>query len=202
MKSLQALNQPGAIELLEIDIANDDSVHAAAQKVESLHGRLDALVNNAAHNGLDGANTAEKLRNCLPTNVVAPVVVGDAFEPLLKKSVGRPRILNISSITGSIDHRLDKTSWFYNETQASAYRISKAALNMVSADQSVRYAEAGIKVFAYCPGFTISNFSYANTAEYGARPTSESVAPMLKVLNGERDAENGGFLHDAGQHPW
>lgn len=202
MKSLQALNQPGTIELLEIDIANDDSVHAAAKKVDSLHGRLDALVNNAAHNGLDGANTAEKLRNCFPTNVVAPIVVGDAFEPLLKKSVGTPRILNLSSLSGSINHRLDKTSWFYDDTRANAYRISKAALNMVSADQSVRYAEAGIKVFAYCPGFTISNFSYANKAEYGARPTSESVAPMLKVLNGERDAENGGFLHDAGQHPW
>lgn len=41
-----------------------------------------------------------------------------------------------------------------------------------------------------------------NTAENGAKPTSEGVKPMLEILAGKRDEEAGGFLHEKGQYPW
>ncbi|KAF4548717.1 Short chain dehydrogenase-like protein 40 [Elsinoe fawcettii] len=202
VKELQALKLPGTIELLLIDVTDQKSVDEAAAQVESRHGRLDALVNNAANNGMGDPSYGKRLTDAFLANATGPAIVGDAFEPLLKKSIFTPRIINISSLSGSIEYRLDRTSWFYKDTSAIAYRVSKAALNMVSADQSVRYQDAGIKVFAYCPGFTISNLTENNIALNGARPTDEAVTPMLKVLNGERDAENGRFLHDKGQHPW
>ena len=82
------------------------------------------------------------------------------------------------------------------------YRTSKAALNMITACQAVHYGELGFKVFAFCPGFTVSNLGPMNNAENGAKPTSEGAAPIVKLLNGERDAEHGGFLHATGQYPW
>lgn len=73
---------------------------------------------------------------------------------------------------------------------------------MVTVCQAVNYAEDGIKVFAYSPGFTVSNLSAMNKLENGAKPVSEGTAPILNILDGERDAENGGNLHGSGQHPW
>lgn len=73
---------------------------------------------------------------------------------------------------------------------------------MITACQMVDYGDLGFKVFAYCPGFTVSNLGPHNNAESGAKPTSQGAAPIVKILNGERDAENGGFLHETGQHPW
>jgi NAD(P)-dependent dehydrogenase (short-subunit alcohol dehydrogenase family) len=82
------------------------------------------------------------------------------------------------------------------------YRASKAALNMITACQSVEYGEDGFKVFAYCPGFTVSSLGPYNKAEMGAKPTSEGAAPIVNILKGERDEEHGEFLHADGQYPW
>jgi len=125
----------------------------------------------------------------------------ESFAPLLKKSNGTPRVVNVSSGGGSITKRLDPTSTWYN-IKSVQYRSSKAALNMVTACQVVEYGGLGFKVFAYCPGFTVSNLGPRNNVENGAKPTSEGAAPTVKILNGERDAEHGGFLHATGQYPW
>lgn len=162
--------------------------------------RLDALVNNAAVASPPGP-LAQQMSQCFQTNATGPLLMLEAFAPLLKNSNGTPRVVNVSSGVGSITKRLDPTSMSYNITEVQ-YRSSKSALNMVTACQVVEYGKLGFKVFAYCPGFTVSNLSPHNNTENGAKPTSEGAAPIVKILNGERDAEHGGFLHGAGQYPW
>jgi NAD(P)-dependent dehydrogenase (short-subunit alcohol dehydrogenase family) len=125
----------------------------------------------------------------------------EAFAPLLRKSTATPRIVNVTSGAGSITIRLDPTSKTYNQ-KAVQYRASKSALNMVTAGQAVEYGPLGWKVFAFCPGFTVSNLGPHNNAEHGAKPTSEGAAPIVDILNGKRDDEHGGFLHNTGQYPW
>lgn len=73
---------------------------------------------------------------------------------------------------------------------------------MITANHKVKYEEHGFKVFAYNPGFTVSSLSEKNTLENGAKPTSEGAQPIVRILNGERDDENGGFLDPTGQLPW
>lgn len=41
-----------------------------------------------------------------------------------------------------------------------------------------------------------------NTSENGAKPTSQGVAPMIRILQGERDDEHACFLNADGQFPW
>lgn len=135
------------------------------------------------------------------TNVIGPQLMGDTFLPLLKKSRTTPRIVNVSSGLGSITMRLDPSSPYYN-INSPQYRVSKAAVNMITAGQRVIYGEDNVKVFSYCPGFTVSGLSPTNNADHGAKPTSEGARPILNILNGERDAENGGFLHEDGIYPW
>jgi len=200
VKDLQSRKQPGTVELLQVDVASDESITAAAKRVESKHGRLDALVNNAAIAFSPGP-LAQQMSQCFQTNATGPLLMLESFAPLLKKSNGTPRVVNVSSGGGSITKRLDPTSVGYS-IKGVPYRSSKSALNMITACQVVEFGELGFKVFAYCPGFTVSNLGPHNNAENGAKPTSEGAAPMVNILNGERDAEHGRFLHGTGQYPW
>lgn len=155
--------------------------------------RLDALVNNAGIVGVQGT-TAQKTTACLLTNAVGAQLAGDYFYPLLKKSPGgTPRIINVTSGAGSISLRLNR-SHPSAALKADPYRISKAAMNMVAACQWFNWGEEGFKIFIYGPGFTESNLSAANKVEMGAKPVSEGTAPMVAMLNGERDGDSGKYL--------
>lgn len=83
-----------------------------------------------------------------------------------------------------------------------AYGASKAAMNLITAKQAMVYGEEGFKVFAYSPGFVVSNLGPWNNEEQGAQPTSQAVAPIVKILNGERDDEHACFLSADGQYEW
>lgn len=164
--------------------------------------RLDALVNNA---GIldDNSKTSmfEKLGSVFRTNAAGTYAVVEAFAPLLAQSRDTPRIINVSSGAGSIATRLDSSNMFY-KTKSDQYRVSKAALNMVTACQIVEYHEKGWKIFLYCPGFTESSLGPNNKIEKGAKPVSEGAHPIVDMLNGVRDAEAGKFLTIGGENPW
>lgn len=162
--------------------------------------RLDALVNNAAV-ALPSGNLSTQMTTCFRTNAIGPALTVELFTPLLKNSKTTARIVNVTSGAGSITRRLDPSAGF-NKLREVQYRASKSALNMVTACQAVDLGPDGVKVFAYCPGFTVSNLGGFNTAENGAKPTSEGAKPIVDILNGKRDAEHGGFLHEKGQYAW
>ncbi|KAI5356606.1 putative short-chain dehydrogenase/reductase SDR, NAD(P)-binding domain superfamily [Septoria linicola] len=201
---LQSLGLPGPVELVQLDVSSYASIAAAARLVADKHGRVDCIVNNAAISGAllpQDKPVYDQMRECFQTNAIGPVMVVDEFAHLLKKSTMTPRIINVSSGAGSIERRTAADSQIRN-LSAIQYRASKAALNMVTADQAVMHEEDGWKVFAYCPGFTVSNLSDLNQASNGAKPTSEGTKPLVDLINGKRDAESGKFVHTTGQYPW
>ncbi|KAF2160214.1 hypothetical protein M409DRAFT_29299 [Zasmidium cellare ATCC 36951] len=201
VSTLQSLNLPGTVELLHLDVSFPDSITAAAKKVTASHGYITHLVNNAgvAMPSREDTPLHELMDLCFRTNATGTLLTTEAFGPLLKGAT--PRIVNVSSGAGSITRRLDPTSVMY-KTSAVHYRASKAAMNMISADLSVLYGEKGVKVFAFCPGFTESGLSGMNTVGNGAKPVSEGAKPILDILEGKRDAEHGLFLHVDGTYPW
>ncbi|PSN74248.1 NAD(P)-binding protein [Corynespora cassiicola Philippines] len=202
VSELQSRKLPGTVEFLKIDVSDEASIKEAAKEVEAKYGRLDALVNNAGVASVGDESTLyRRMQEAYLTNTVGPVIVTKSFAPLLKKSAGTPRIVNLSSISGSIAVRLHPSDPTY-ELDDIQYRASKAALNMVTACQAVDYGKLGWKVFSYCPGLTTSNMSDFNKPENGAKPTSDGARPIVDMLNGKRDAEHGAFLHEHGQHPW
>ena len=200
VKELQSRNLPGSLELIVIDATSDESIEAAATTVQNSHGKLDVLVNNAAI-AVPPPPLRQQLRDAFDTNATGPAVVVNVFAPLLRKSTTTPRIINVTSGAGSIERRLDSNSPTY-KMMALEYRASKAALNMVTACQWVEYGPEGIKVFAFCPGFAVSNLSSLNKLENGAKPTDEAVRPLVDLLEGKRDDEAGKFLNATGTYPW
>lgn len=199
VEKLQAENPKGTVEFIEVDISNEASITAAAKTVEQKFGRLDALVNNAAV-AMPGGSLAEMMTICYKTNAIGTQLMGESFAPLLEKS-SDPRMINVSTSQGSITTRLDPNSVGY-KIKGIHYRASKAGTNMVTAGQIAEFGEKGFKIWAYCPGFTVSNLGPHNKPENGAKPTSQGAAPIVDLLNGKRDDEAGKFVHEDGQYPW
>ncbi|KAI8625037.1 putative short chain dehydrogenase/reductase [Xylariaceae sp. FL1651] len=207
LESLRADAPKGNISLLQIDVTDIKSITAAKEQVESAHGKLDVLINNAGIIVTKPCDTLTNLRETFETNAFGPAVVTETFEPLLKKSAA-PRLIYVSSDQGSITNRLDPTYKWY-KIRGEYYRMSKAALNMLSACHRVNFAEWGCKVCAFNPDFCLTNLTgergYEMRKQWGARDPKEAAAALVDVVLGKRDEDftKSGIIDvDGGVRPW
>ncbi|NXN06126.1 DHB2 dehydrogenase, partial [Sylvia borin] len=120
--------------IITLEVANPTSIKAAAAKVEEyLAGSgLNLLINNAGmiKSKMLDAETLEDMTETYTTNTAGPLLMGQAFLPLLKKaaqgspgsglSCSKAAIVNISSIGGSI-----ASSFGWELIQGTSYRCSK-----------------------------------------------------------------------------
>uniref|UniRef100_A0A8C9MST9 C-factor-like n=1 Tax=Serinus canaria TaxID=9135 RepID=A0A8C9MST9_SERCA len=198
------------------EVSDPTSIKAAAAKVgEHLGGSgLNLLINNAGMAkpcSLDN-ETPENMIQVYTTNTVGPLLMGQAFLPLLKKaaqetpgsglSCSKAAIVNMSSYAGSIE---DMYVWEFG--QVVSYRCSKsaplsAALNMLSKCQSLAYKEHGILCITFHPGWVQTDMT--GGASYKPPLTvDDSVQGMLKMLSSISEKETGAFLDWEGKVlPW
>ncbi|QHC67554.1 SDR family NAD(P)-dependent oxidoreductase [Rathayibacter sp. VKM Ac-2759] len=101
---LRAAAEEARVELdvVALDVTDTDSVAACLAHVESAHGGLDALVNNAGagHIGTVELEDPEELRRVMEVNFFGTVAVTRAAMPMLRSSRGR--IVTVSSVGGVI----------------------------------------------------------------------------------------------------
>ncbi|GKT61785.1 short-chain dehydrogenase [Colletotrichum tofieldiae] len=202
LKELQARKPQGTLSLVVLDVTSDDSIEAAAAKIEADFGRLDVLVNNAGI-GNNNPVTREVLRTSFDTNVFGVLLLSNALTPLLKLSKS-PKIINVSSEMGSIAAKLDPTNpW--SKVPVEVYRMTKAALNMLTACQYVDLKEFGVKAWSFCPGYVVTDIGGDREfrKSQGADSSETSAQGILEIVEGKRDAEVGKFLGRYGkQIPW
>ena len=151
--ALQAEGLP--VEAIALDVTNDASIAAAVEDVAQRHGRLDILVNNAGvfiddMGKAPSEQTLSTWRTTFDTNLFAVVATTQAFLPLLRRS-DAARIVNVSSILGSIAEHLDPASPIYNY-KVPAYDASKTALNAWTVHLAHELRDTAIKVNAIHPG--------------------------------------------------
>lgn len=191
----------GSLSAVKLDVTDEASIAQAAGLVGEKYGRLDVLVNNAGVGGLR-LELQPRFRACLDTNVIGPAMVAAAFRPLLLKSA-RPYSIYVSSGAGSLMRASQSVRQFPDE---DAYRVSKAALNMIGVLEARDYGPQGLKVFIMSPGFVVSNLRGTGEAErsgWGKAGDPEvSGKTVLSIIQGERDADVGKLVHDTGLHPW
>jgi NAD(P)-dependent dehydrogenase (short-subunit alcohol dehydrogenase family) len=191
--------------LLQLDVTDQKSIADAVASVTKDFGRLDVLINNAGI--ISHGDTLEKqLRETFETNTFGPALVTDAFQSLLEKS-NDARLIYVSSDLGSIAGKCDPNSPYY-KLPATAYRMSKAALNMLMACNQADLGPKGFKVWAFNPGYVVTNLS--GTGEKGrqerirngAGDASVSAKALANVVEGKRDADVGKHVHKDGIHLW
>jgi NAD(P)-dependent dehydrogenase (short-subunit alcohol dehydrogenase family) len=145
-----------AASALALDVTDAAMIRAAAAEVASRHGRLDILVNNAgildrvADNDPE-STTLETFRRVFEVNFFGLVAVTQAFVPLLKTSPAG-RIVNLTSILGSIAEHADPNSQIYGEHHP-AYDASKAAVNMYTVELANALRDGPMKINAAHPGW-------------------------------------------------
>ncbi|XP_014803230.1 PREDICTED: C-factor-like [Calidris pugnax] len=197
--------------IVPLEVSDPASIKAAAARVgEQLGGLgLNLLINNAGiakQASLDN-ETLENMTQVYTTNTVGPLLVGQAFLPLLKKaaqgspgsalSCNKAAIINMSSSAGSIEEL-----YLWNLGHVVSYRCSKAALNMLTKCQSLGYQEHGILCVALHPGWVQTDMGGSGSQKPPVT-VEASVQGMLKVLSSLSEKETGAFLDWEGKVvPW
>ncbi|MFC4174155.1 SDR family oxidoreductase [Microvirga sp. GCM10011540] len=185
---------------VQLDLNDDVSITAAAERIRAEHGRLDILVNNAgivdAADGPPSMSSPEAVRRIMDTNFVGTLAVTQAMLPLLRQSPAA-RIVNLSSSLGSLTLNGDPASPYYS-ARLIGYNASKAALNMLTVQLAQELRGTSIVVNSVSPGFVktdLTGHSGFMTPEEGAR------LPVTYALVGE-DAPSGQFVEPSGETPW
>ena len=179
----------GAIAI-QLDVTDQASITAAAERIRTEFCRLDLLVNNAAisNTGLQpGVSVEEFARATRPsnvslaevraiweTNVFGVLAVYQAMLPLLHESARQSmdaRIINVSSGVGSLTLNADPAAP-YRSIFGPGYSASKTALNAITLAMMIELESTGIKVNLVSPGFTktnLNNYQGTQSVEEGSR---------------------------------
>ncbi len=191
---------------LVFDVTHPIDHQAAYDYFERTAGRLDILINNAGihlegepgvqdlYTAVDVPHTV--LRQTMDANFFAPILLTQKLLPLIEKSAAG-RIVNLSSILGSLTLHRDPTSPIYG-AQSVAYDTSKTALNSYTVHLAKALAGTSIKVNAAHPGWvqtSMGGSAAPMSVEEGAR-TSVLLATLPE------DGPNGGFFHLGEELPW
>jgi NAD(P)-dependent dehydrogenase (short-subunit alcohol dehydrogenase family) len=175
-----------------LDVTAQGSVDALAQQVRRDLGRLDALVNNAGayydtEQDLLGADMGI-VQAALETNLLGAWRACQAFVPLMRRQ-RYGRVVNVSSGAGA-----------FNEagTGTPAYRVSKAALNMLTVTLAAELAGEPILVNAACPGWVRTDMGGAGAP----RSPEQGADTPIWLATLPAGGPSGGFFRDRRRIAW
>ncbi len=166
------LADTGDVHLAVLDTVLPEGFQSVLDAIESKHGKLDVLVNNAGvslHGNVLEVDP-ETVRQSFETNLHGPMRLTQLAVPLLRKSTDA-RIVNVSTHAAQFGFLANPPGSIPSGSLPYAYCVSKAALNAAT----VMFAEAllgdNIKVNACSPGLVktqVSRFSGTRTPAQGA----------------------------------
>ena len=190
------------VEAIALDVTDGRSIAAAAAQIEKKHGRLDILVNNAGIMIDDTTKSPsqqplENWRRTFDTNVFGLIAVTQAFLPLLKKSAAG-RIVNVSSLLGSITQHADPSSLIYDYKAPVSYNVSKSTVNAWTVQLAHELRNTSIKVNAIHPGHVKTDMGGETAPMEIAEGAKTSVELALIGASGP----NGSFSHLGQTLPW
>lgn len=194
---------------VQLDVTDQASIAAEAQRIRTEFGRLDILMNNA---GISRAKpdqpfaealktnmlidtSLEDVRKVFETNVFGVIAVTQGMLPLLREAPAG-RIVITGSSGASLTLNSDPSN--AHRRMFGNYSASKTAAHAVMLAFALALEGTKIKVNAACPGFTataLNNFNGTRSLEQGARE------PVRLALIGE-DGPTGTFSDENGPVPW
>ena len=152
---------------LALDVLDERSIVRGIDRIRSLYGRLDGLVNNAGvlGRGAVGDADASGWRPSIATNLLGPMLVTHAALPLLK-AASNAQIVNISS-----------TASRSVSPGSAPYGAAKAGINAFSESLRKELVPDGIRVTVILPGLVETEF-YSHVADDVRRPWMKEIVPL------------------------
>lgn len=180
------------IRLFRCDIADDESVRALAAELGD--AAIDMVINNAGVGGgnrqsLRDLDFAEALRT-YNVDALGALRVSLALLPHVRRGQVK-KLVHVTSGLGSIGD--NKSGGHY------AYRMAKAALNMMAKNLAMDLRGDGITSIVINPGWVQTDMG----GSHAAITPSESVRGMLRVIESASLADTGAFLDwNGGRYPY
>ena len=172
------------------DITDESFVNSTATATFTKFNRVDALVNNAGISNIAPAlnTSAEKYRQVLEVNLVAPFMLAKAFGKFMLDA-GSGSIVNVASVAG-----------LQGVADRSAYNASKHGLIGLSRTLAVEWGARGVRVNAVCPGWVKTEMDHKDQA--GGSYTDQDITdhvPMGRFASPQDIAKAIAWLCDGSQ---
>ena len=183
---------------IDLDVTNEVQVKEATHTVSKIvkNDGLNVLINNAAvmrhGKGIIGCSVDE-MRESIEINLIGTYSMTKNFQPLLQQaaesqadlpiSFARSGICNISAELGSI--KGTNKNFLY-----TAYKVSKAGLNMLTKCTAVDVIKDNIICISVHPGWAKTTLGGPNAP----LSASESVCDMIEIMSSCSKKHNGQFL--------
>ncbi|HEX4064841.1 MAG TPA: SDR family oxidoreductase [Acidobacteriaceae bacterium] len=190
-------------DAIHFDVTQPDDYQNVYDYFDKKYGRLDILINNAGVSkepfmapNKTSTTSAEILHATFDTNFFGVIQITQTLLPLLRKSPAG-RIVNLSSILGSLALHADPGSPIYN-AKAFAYDASKAALNSFTIHLAHELKDTKIKVNSAHPGWVKTDMGTDAAPMEIPDGAKTSVRLALLADNGP----TGGYFHMEDALPW
>jgi len=157
-------------------IGREDQLESLIDRTVSHHGRLDALILNAASNPVYGPSDRVDLKAfdvIMHNNVYGSMRLAHLARAHLARS-GSGSVVLVSSIAGQFGNRL-----------IGAYGLSKAAENQLVRNLALEFGGDGIRVNAVAPGLVRTDFAQALLENESMVRYFEKTTPLGRLAEPE-----------------
>ncbi len=187
------------VRFCQLDVTSAASINRLWSFLQKEFSRCDILINNAGvfldkagPNDVDfpsvfNAHT-ETIRQTMETNVYGPLLLSQALVPLMKRN-NYGRIVNLSSGLGQLSDM---------NGGSPGYRISKAAINVLTRVLNDELKEANILVNSLCPGWVKTDMGGPNAT----RSVTEGADTAVWLATLPDGGPRGKFFRDRKEIPW
>jgi len=149
------------------DVSSEERVKYIFEKILSVYGKVDILVNNASIALVKKVTdtTLEEWNRIFSVNITGTFLMTRETVNIMLKNNIKGKIINISSVSGDVGAPL-----------ATAYSASKAAVIGFSKSLAKEVASSGINVNTICPGAMDTDMFHKGT-----------IGVLSKMFNSEED---------------
>ncbi|WP_182378903.1 SDR family oxidoreductase [Nocardioides sp. WS12] len=177
-----------------VDVTSQESVDTLVAKLEADGVSLDSVFHVAGVLGLDdlGSIDYDDFRRQIEINTIGPLRTVEAVRGLLHEGS------KVGILTSRVGSLTDNTSG-----GMYAYRVSKAAANMVVLNLHHDLAKQGISVLALHPGMVATDLTKDYPGDYDYITPEQAAAGLISDVDGLTPENAGRFQHSNGTYlPW
>ena len=177
-----------------VDVTSQASVDALAARLTAEGVKLDAVFHVAGVLGLDklGSIDYDDVRRQLEINTIGPLRTIEAIRGLLHDGS------KVGIVTSRVGSLADNSSG-----GMYAYRISKAAANMVALNLHHDLSKRGISVLALHPGMVATDLTKDYPGDYDYITPDQAAEGLIADLDALTPETSGRFQHSNGTFlPW